>query len=233
MKNFNIKSLIAFGIALAITSIAYAGNEDRTGQAGASELLINPWAKSSGWGGVNTSSAHGIDAMFLNIAGLSFIDKTDISFTHTQWLKGSDININSVGIGVKAGESGAFGISVMSFDFGEVDITTVDIPEGGIGTFQPQYINIGIGYAKEFSNSIHGGLAIKIISESIADVSAQGVAFDAGIQYVTGFNEDKDDLSFGIALKNVGSPMRFEGDGLAVRGNAPLTGTVIAFEQRS
>ncbi|MBT8195633.1 MAG: DUF3308 domain-containing protein, partial [Bacteroidia bacterium] len=42
-----------------------------------------------------------------------------------------------------------------------------------------------------------------------------------------------DDLSFGIALKNVGSPMRFEGDGLAVRGNAPLTGTVIAFEQRS
>ena len=26
-----------------------AGNPDRAGQAGASELLINPWARSSGW----------------------------------------------------------------------------------------------------------------------------------------------------------------------------------------
>lgn len=233
MKNVNIKSLIAFSIAFAIAAVSYAGNKDRTGQAGASELLINPWAQSSGWGGVNTSSAHGIEAMYLNVAGLSFIEKTDIAFTHTQWLKGSDININSVGLGVKAGESGAFGLSIMSFDFGEVDITTVDVPEGGIGTFQPQYINIGISYAKAFSNSIYAGITAKIISESIADVNAQGVAFDAGIQYVTGFNEDKDDLTFGISLKNVGSPMRFEGDGLAIRGNAPITGTVIAFEQRS
>lgn len=233
MKNFNIKSLIALSFAFAITSFAYAGNEDRTGQAGASELLINPWAQSSGWGGVNTSSAHGIEATFLNVAGLSFIEKTDIAFAHTQWLKGSDISINSLGIGVKAGESGAFAISIMSFDFGEIEITTVDVPEGGIGTFKPQYLNIGLSYAKEFSNSIHGGITARIISESIADVSAQGMSFDAGIQYVTGFNEDKDDLTFGIALKNVGSPMRFEGDGLSIRGTAPLTGSVIAFEQRS
>ena len=29
---------------------AFAGNEDRSGQAGAPELLINPWAASAGWG---------------------------------------------------------------------------------------------------------------------------------------------------------------------------------------
>ena len=27
----------------------YAGNEDRIGQAGSTELLINPFARSSGW----------------------------------------------------------------------------------------------------------------------------------------------------------------------------------------
>ena len=39
-----------------------AGNKDRSGQAGAAELLINPWARSSGWGGVGTSCGHGLEA---------------------------------------------------------------------------------------------------------------------------------------------------------------------------
>jgi len=47
-----------YGILLAIflvglvsfpSQYAAAGNKDRSGQAGASELLINPWARSSGW----------------------------------------------------------------------------------------------------------------------------------------------------------------------------------------
>ncbi|MFM1932077.1 MAG: hypothetical protein RL226_1380, partial [Bacteroidota bacterium] len=41
----------------------------------------------------------------------------------------------------------------------------------------------------------------------------QGVAFDAGIKYVTG---DNDQLKFGISLRNVGPPMRYSGDGLSV-----------------
>ena len=41
-------------------------------------------------------------------------------------------------------------------------------------------MNIGISYAKAFSNSIYGGFAIKIISESISNSKAQGVAIDAG-----------------------------------------------------
>lgn len=65
-------------------------------------------------------------------------------------------------------------------------------------------------------------MTVRIISQSSADVKAQGVAFDAGIQYVTGWNEDKNDLRFGIALKNVGTPMKYSGDGLSFRGNPPV-----------
>ena len=67
-------------------------------------------------------------------------------------------------------------------------------------------MNISISYAKAFSNSIYGGVSFKIISESISDISAEGVAIDAGIQYVTG---KTDNIHFGIALKNVGPTMRF------------------------
>lgn len=218
---------IAFGfmaVSLVCGSIntAFAGNEDRAGQAGATELLINPWTRSSGWGGINVANVFGLEAQFNNVAGLAFTKKTDISYSFTDWLKGSDVKINSLGLAQRVGESGVMALSVMSVGFGDIQVTTVDNPEGGFGNFKPQFFNLGISYAKAFSNSIYGGMTVRVISQSSSDVKAQGVAFDAGIQYVTGFNEDKDNLRFGISLKNVGTPMRYSGDGLSFRGNPPV-----------
>ena len=204
-------------ITLSIVSSreAKAGNEDRVGQSGAAELLINPWARSSGWGGVNTANSRGLEASFNNIAGLAFTQKTEIIFSQTMWLKGSDVNISTFGFSQKVGETGVIGLSIMALNVGDIQIRTVNQPDGGIGTFKPSFINIGISYAKTFSNSIYGGINLKIISESISDVSAQGVAIDAGIQYVTG---PSDNIKFGISLKNVGPTLSFSGDGFSFSG---------------
>jgi hypothetical protein len=96
--------------------------------------------------------------------------------------------------------------------FGNIEVTTTNNPDGGQGTFSPQFLNLSLAYAKSFSNSIHAGGAIRIISESINDVGAQGVALDAGIRYITG---KYDRMKFGIALRNVGPKMRYSGDGLS------------------
>ncbi|NNE55830.1 MAG: DUF3308 domain-containing protein, partial [Flavobacteriales bacterium] len=44
---------------------------------------------------------------------------------------------------------------------------------------------------------------------------------------------DNDQMKFGIALKNVGPPMRFEGDGLSVTANIPSSGNTLTVNQRS
>ncbi len=218
----NMKKLYSLLIPVVLITLSIlssnnvlAGNEDRAGQAGASELLINPWARSSGWGGVNTANGRGLDASFTNIAGLAFTEKTEIVFAQTQWLKGSEINISTFGFSQKVGETGVIGMSVMAMSFGDMLIRTTEQPEGGIGTFSPSFINIAISYAKAFSNSIYGGVSLKIISESIANAGTQGVAIDAGIQYVTG---PTDNIKFGIALKNVGPTLQFSGDGYSFSG---------------
>jgi hypothetical protein len=208
--------LIASFIGLNVFS-ANAGNPDRAGQAGATELLINPWARSSGWGGVGTSSVKGAEAMFGNVAGIAFTTKTELAFSHAIWLKGSTMGVNVLGLTQKVGTGSVLGLSVMSFDFGDIPVTTVDQPEGGLGDFSPQYLNLGLSYGKAFSNSIYGGMTVKIVSENISNASAQGLAIDAGIQYVTGTNADRNNVKFGITLKNVGTPMKFSGDGLATR----------------
>lgn len=225
-----LTSVIAAGLIFGSAETAFAGNPDRAGQAGATELLINPWARSSGWAGANAASIKGLEAMYMNVAGTAFTKRTELMFAHTNWLGGTGIGINAFGFTQRVGETGAIGLGVMSMDFGDIQITTVDLPEGGVGTFHPTYTNIGLSYAKGFSENIYGGIVVKAISESIADVAARGVCLDAGIQYVTGKLEQ---LHFGISLRNVGPRMRFSGDGLSFRGTSPTGTYAMTLQQRT
>lgn len=232
MKKLNklVKHSLVAGAVLATVSGAYAGNEDRVGSAGATQLLINPWARSLGSGSAGVAFVNGLEATYMNIAGLAFTEKTQIKFNYTNWLGGSGININSAGIAQRISDQDVIAVSIQSFGFGDIDITTVNLPEGGVGKFSPRYNVFNVGYAREFSNSIYGGINLKVVSESIANLRANGIAIDAGIRYVTG---ERDQIKFGIALKNVGPTMRFKGDGLATQVNYVQTGSQATLEQRS
>lgn len=225
-----VRVTAGLGMALMAGSVM-AGNPDRAGSAGATQLLVNPWAKSNGWSLANTASISGVDGMFGNIAGMAKINKTELLFTTTRWLEGSGVKVNAIGLGQKVGASGVIGLSATMFSFGDLPVTTMDQPEGGLGTFSPTQSNIGLSYSKAFSNSIHGGMLVRVVSESIANVRTSGICFDAGIQYVTG---PTDNVHFGIALKNVGPAMRFHGDGFAVQGLLVEGGDhSLSLEQRS
>ena len=209
--------VLSFVILMGLSAPqAFAGNKDRSGQAGASELLINPWAASSGWGNAGMSMVHGVDAIFGNVAGITSCHTIDLDFSHTWWLQGigNDTRISSFGVLARVGESSVLGLSFMTFSIGAIEINTTQNPDGGLGTFKPNLMNINLSFAKSFSNSISGGVNLKIISESIKDMSGVGVALDAAIQYVTG---PYDNIHFGVTLKNIGPTMKFSGDGLSFR----------------
>lgn len=229
MKNLYI-SLLAWSL-LAWAGPAFAGNPDRQGEAGAGQLLINPWARSAGLHSMNTSSVTGTDALYLNVAGLSRIGSTQVNLNHTRYLDGADISLNALGFAQKVG-NGAFGISLVSFDLGDFDLTTADTPEGSGATFSPSFFNLSLSYSHLFANRVSVGVAAKFVNESISNAGARAMALDAGVQYVTGEN---DNFKFGISLRNVGGKMRFTGEGLGVQNNStnPTFDYPITFYQRS
>ncbi len=227
--NKMIKTTAIIG-ALFLSSGLFAGNEDRVGSAGASQLLVNPWARSNSAGDAGVANINGLEASYMNIAGLAHSDKTQIKFNMSNWLGSAGINYYSAGLAQRISESSAFCLTVQSMNFGDVEITTVNLPEGGIGVFTPRVNIVSLGYAKKFSSSISGGINFKVISESIANLKASGIALDAGIRYVTG---EKDHIKFGITLKNVGPTMKYKGDGLAQQINYVTTGGIATLEQRS
>ncbi len=216
MKNISKGAMIAI-LAIGFGTQALAGNKDRTGQAGAAELLINPWGQSTGVFGLNTSHVKGLDAMKTNIAGLAHVNKTEVGASYSLLLRGSGIGVNNLGFGQRVGKSGVLGINIMTVNYGEITVTNYDNPEGQIGSYRPQFFNLHLGYAKSFSDNIQAGLAATFVSQQISNVRASGVAFEAGIQYVTG---PRKNFHFGITLRNIGTNMRFAGNGFSAENRA-------------
>jgi hypothetical protein len=175
---------------------------------------MNPWGRSAGLHSMSTSSVTGVEAMRINIAGLSRINKFEIGLSNNRLYSGTGMNLNSMGLAFKSGKSGALGFEFASLDFGQIPVTTVNQPAGTGGFFSPSFFQLGMGYSYTYANKISVGMLMRLVSESIQDVNASGVALDAGVQYVSG---PKDNFKLGISLRNIGSPMAFGGEGLSVK----------------
>ena len=160
----HIKTYLLTAIMVLFYGLNYAGNPDRQGEAGAYELLLTPWARSAGLHTLNTSMVAGVEAMRLNIAGLSRISKTEVLISHTRLFEGTDMKLNSIGISQRMGKSGAFGLTLTAMDFGDVPITTELSPEGTGGTYSPSFFHLGIAYANTFANKVSVGILFRGVS---------------------------------------------------------------------
>ncbi len=219
----------------------------RAGQYGFTQLLVNGWAQSSGMGNSNSAGVSGVEAFYLNIAGLGKINGTELAFSRSAWLGGTGININSFGFGQKVGE-GVLGMSISSFSIGQIPITTYGQPDGGIGTYKPSISNINLGYAYNFTGNISAGLNFKYVSESTPDVRVGAMAFDAGLQYANFMTKKPvkymepernpaalrgSDIRFGVSIKNLGTDARYSGDGLAFKSSGSDQNYTVTTSQRS
>jgi hypothetical protein len=212
----------------AMTSV-FAGNPDRQGQAGATQLLINPWARSAGLHAMTVATATGVEALHINPAAGARIKGTEIAISHTRYFDGADININAFGFSRRVGKNGAFTLGLMSINMGELEETKADLGGATGATFSPNTFNIGAGYSHAFGERISVGAMFHGVSESIAQVSSFAFSIDAGVQYTASR------FKFGIALRNIGGPAKFDGQGLTfpapnIDGNFNYDNTV---QQRS
>ena len=214
MKKISNKALVAV-CALGVSFSSFAGNKDRVGQSGAPEMLINPWARTTGVFGMNTAYVGGVEAMKCNIAGLAQDTATEIGLSHGVYLSGTGIDINNLALAQPLGGGSVIGINIMSMSFGDITTTDYYNPEG-YGSYHPQFLNVEVGYAKQFSTHVNAGAAATYVSEQISNVNAIGLAFEGGIQYVTG---KTDNFHLGVTLRNLGTNMRFTGTGFALNAD--------------
>ena len=192
--------LVVFGLSIQ----AWAGNPEKKGTAGAEELLIPMGAKGAALAGACMASITGIDAIYWNPAGLANSQSNvEAMFSYMNYI--ADINVNYGAVAAKTA-FGSIGISFQTLTFGDIAVTTEDAPNGTGSFYSPTYMTVGLTYSRAMTDRIFVGVNAKFVSEKIMNCSASTYALDMGVQYITDFG-----IRLGVALKNLGSPIKFDG----------------------
>lgn len=206
-------------IVVVITAIllstlqVFAGNESKRGNAGGVQVLLPIGARGTALGGSNLATTKGLEAIHWNPAGVSHISGTgEAMFSHMNYI--ADIGVNYGAIAINAEDFGTIALSIKSLDFGNIDVTTEDFPEGTGSTYSPSFSVIGLTYSRMLTDRISVGATVKLISENIVRTSATGFGFDAGVQYSFSADSPLPGLKFAVALKNLGPSMQYDGEDL-------------------
>jgi hypothetical protein len=214
-----------FSLALLLCVLAFvvgdvSAQNKRLGTAGASELLIPVGGRDLAMGTSGIATSRGVEALYWNPAGVAKTPgAAEGMFSYMDYI--ADIKTSYAALAGNFG-FGSLAFSLKSLSFGDIPLTTEDDPENRTGrTYSPSYVTVSVGYARSLTDAISAGGAVKLISERIDLVSASGIAFDVGIQYsqLAGFKG----LTLGVAVKNIGPQMTFDGPGL-LREALPVEG---------
>ena len=213
-----MKKHIIASIVIIVVSSLVLGQNSRMGSASSTQLLIVPSAKHLSGGGA-AATATGMEATFWNPAGLAMSENSvDAIFSNRQYF--ADIDNSFFGIATDLGDY-KMGVSVRTFNVGDIDETTVFYPDGTGQVFTPNFSILGATFARKLSDNTSVGLNANLIREGFGRVAATGVAYDLGVQY-RGFL-GREGLDVGFAMKNFGAPMKYDGEGLGVMAS-PVDG---------
>ena len=213
-----MKKHIIASIVIIVVSSLVLGQNSRMGSASSTQLLIVPSAKHLSGGGA-AATATGMEAAFWNPAGLAMSENSvDAIFSNRQYF--ADIDNSFFGIATDLGDY-KMGVSVRTFNVGDIDETTVFYPDGTGQVFTPNFSILGATLARKLSDNTSVGINANLIREGFGRVAATGVAYDLGVQY-RGFL-GREGLDVGFAMKNFGAPMKYDGEGLGVMAS-PVDG---------
>ncbi len=187
---------------MASTSLAVS----KRGTTAASFLEIGIGARGTSMGNAYVAVVDDVHSLYWNPGGLALMEKSEVSFIQTNWLAG--IEFNNVSAAFPMGNLGTFGFALTSIDVGEMDVTTVDKPDGTGERFGASDLSATLGWGRKFTDRFSFGANVKYIEQRIWHMKASSVAVDLGTTFKTQFK----DMKIGMSVSNFGNKMQLKGD---------------------
>jgi opacity protein-like surface antigen len=201
-------------ISLVLVAVTFAGDVSRKGTTGAEQLLIPVGARSIATGRAFMANITGVEAIYYNPGGLDASGKSEIMFNYMNHI--ADINVTYLAASAHLPDLGTVALSVKTFDFGDIPVTTFESPEGTGFNYSPSFLTLGLSYSRALTDRVSAGATVKLIYENIINATAMGVGIDFGVQYR--FNPN---FTMGVTVTNIGSNMQYTGTDLHVRTQIP------------
>ncbi len=163
--------------------------------SGLSFLRVGPDAKSLALGDAGVASAEGAYATYWNPAGLARPGTREVAFSHHIWI--ADVRTLALQGAFSLGKKTGLGLFVVATGSGDLEARTA--PGASDGFFNAQFVSTGLSLGHSFGR-LRAGATIKYLSERIFTNSANGYAFDFGLQ--TSFLDES--VLAGVTYSNLG-----------------------------
>ncbi len=204
------RTIVRLGIAVLIALFVTAGGvqaEDfaKVGTTGADFLKLPIGARGVAMGGAFSALSNDGSAMFWNPAGLvNAADKT-VMFEHVTYF--ADISYDAVGGSYRVNDTFTLGAFALAMGSGDMEVTTVEQPNGTGENFNVTNIMTGVSVAMNLTDKFAFGTNIKYIREDLDTEIASNFAIDVGVMYDTQWNS----IRLAMAVRNFGPEMQLDG----------------------
>lgn len=231
-----MKKYISYLLPLiAIALFSTEAISQKVGSTSMQFLKVMPVARATAMGDAYSVLASGADAVFWNPAGVAHTDNSEMSLTYIKWL--FDTQQGAMSYAVNFEHFGSIGLQLQYVDFGEIEEALWTSPykddtgyPGLTGrTFRPFTYLVGATYASQITEKFSTGLSVKYVHESLYDGSthqaltsrgdtvnvntwANGLMFDFGLQYNTGFRS----IRIAASVQNFGANVQYAGEGNSI-----------------
>ncbi len=207
MKQYK-KLFKAFLIILISVQFGSAG----IGSSGAQFLQIGAGIRALSMGSAYAGYADGIDAIYWNPAGIANLNsKMYLNINHAEYL--AEMTFDNFALTAPM-LGGTFGLSGGGLLSGDIDVTTVEEPDGTGKTYTANDFFVGASYARNLTGKFAAGITLKFVNQNIAELSSLGWAMDIGAVYRTGLLNN---LRLGFSVTNFGPDLRYKGDDIIFR----------------
>ena len=185
---------------------AIAQKVSKVGTTAAEFLQIGVGPRAMGMGGAFVAAADDASSLYWNPAGLSHVPGGEVIATHSEWL--ADVNFDYLGVGLRVGSLGTFGVSVTMLSVPDMLVRTEDRQEGTGEMFDAADIAMAVSYGRSVTDRFSVGATVKYIQQRVWHSTATGFSVDLGTQFRTDFFGG---LTIGAAIYNFGTDMKMSG----------------------
>ena len=193
-------------IIISFTSFTYSDQFAPVGTSVAQFLEIGVGARATGMGEAYTVMTNDATAVFWNPAGLADVKTNNLFSSYTQWPAG--ISIGGLSFAKNFQRLGTIGISAVYLMTNDMEITTIDQPEGTGDFFNITNYALGLTYSRYLTDKVSFGITTKLVHEEYYDYGYYTWALDLGTLYRTGFHG----LKLGMSVLHFAPEIQFDGE---------------------
>jgi hypothetical protein len=209
-RSLMISLFLIFSTALYAQDIEIPEDISKVATRAMQFLKMEVGAEAAALGGARVAGVNDLSALHWNPAGLSHLTGQSFYGTYTSLYAG--IQHGFVAYGTQIGRSDYFGASITYLNSGEMEVTTLEFPEGSGEYFVVSDIAIGLSYARKLTDRLSVGVTAKMAHESIWRETATAFAFDIGSQFDTGIKG----IQLGMSITNFSTKVKFDGPDLTI-----------------